>query len=188
MSLTVGNLQVNKFEKVSSLFHHRRWGWGQEGFPAQWCRGWGQEPWGSLYSDVQYTIGNGHIEPPPLSVDRQIDRHDWKHYLPTTSLPGLIIQDFYRKMEPAWNDSNLGWRDKFFKKSALYFDDRSARRLSRQTNFYCQSDNVFRCGRKFRTLSRLSDKKYTTSQFFMWMWMTNWEVVTDKNCWKYSAF
>ena len=63
----------------------------------------------SLYSDVQCIMGNGHIDPPKTGADtwcllvrsnaswvmvswdpptEQTDRHDWKHYFPTTSLPG----------------------------------------------------------------------------------------------------
>ena len=62
MSVTVGNLQVNKFEKVSSLVPP----------PAVELRlGPGG---GSLHGEVQCVMGNGHTGPPPF--DRQIDRHD----------------------------------------------------------------------------------------------------------------
>ena len=66
--------KVNKFEQVSSLGY-------QMSLPG--------ETWG-LYSKVQYIMGNGHMGPssPRRYNDWLTDRHDRKHYFPTTSLAG----------------------------------------------------------------------------------------------------
>ena len=50
-----------------------------------WCLGeWGWR--GQPYSEVQCIIDHGHVDIPLPTLNRMIDRHDWKHYLPTTSL------------------------------------------------------------------------------------------------------
>ena len=60
--------QVDKFEKVFSLGHQM-----SNEFPCP--EGGGRLRVGSLYGEVQW-------------VQWLIDRHDWKHYLPATSLAG----------------------------------------------------------------------------------------------------
>ena len=72
-------IQVNNFEQVSSNGHQMSLagGTGPEG-PMSDVQGCGQ---GVLYSKVQRIMGNGHMWAP-----QQNDRHDWKHYLPATSL------------------------------------------------------------------------------------------------------
>ena len=46
---------------------------------------------GNRYGKVQCIMSNGHmglLHPSPTPLDRMIDRHDWKHLLPTTLLAG----------------------------------------------------------------------------------------------------
>ena len=74
MSALVGDTQVNKFEQVSSLGHQ---------IPGEGGRG-------SLCSDpcaVKFNFSLLMVTW-DLRVDRITDRHDWEHYLPTTSLAG----------------------------------------------------------------------------------------------------
>ena len=40
----------------------------------------------SLYTEVQCIMCYGHMGTPPM--DRHTDKHNWKHYLPVTSLAG----------------------------------------------------------------------------------------------------
>ena len=105
MSAPVRGSQVNKFEQVSGpgyqmslaegvhkwtslnrspvlvtrCHYHGGWGEGQGRGGGLYRLGLGK---GSLYGEVQCFTGNGQMPPP------RTDRHDWKHYLPTTSLAG----------------------------------------------------------------------------------------------------
>ena len=71
--------KLNKFEHV----------WGVSLYRGGWLGGslYGGVPVrgglgkGFLYGEVQCIMGNGHMGLP-------VDRHDWKHYLPATSLVG----------------------------------------------------------------------------------------------------
>ena len=73
VSISVGDGVVH-FEEASSGPHQislARWGMSGK----------------FLYIEVQSNMGNGHIWTPP-PVNRMMDRHDWKHYVPATSLVG----------------------------------------------------------------------------------------------------
>ena len=43
---------------------------------------------GSLYGEIECIIGNGHMGTPSWWTNILTDTHDWKHYLPATSLAG----------------------------------------------------------------------------------------------------
>ena len=54
------------------------------GVPLASCLGEGLGFWGDLHNEVQCIIGNGYMGTPC----EQIDTHQWKYYLPVTSLAG----------------------------------------------------------------------------------------------------
>ena len=74
VSALVGDPQVNKFEQVSNLGH-------QMTLP----EGMGPCTEGPVYTEVQCIMDNGNMGTP---TNRMMYKHDWKHYLPATSLVG----------------------------------------------------------------------------------------------------
>ena len=77
---------VNKFEQFSSDHHQMSLTGNPCEVPIQRGLGaWGLG--GSLVSEVQCTMGNGHMGFPCGQNDRQMDRHNWKHYQNITFLP-----------------------------------------------------------------------------------------------------
>ena len=74
MSALVGDRQVNRFEQVSNLSHQMTL-----------VEGMGPCTEGAVCSEVQCIMDNGNMDTP---MDRMMYRHDWKHYLPATSLVG----------------------------------------------------------------------------------------------------
>ena len=97
---SINTTKINKTSKHSSRMRTVRhqmpaWGgvsWSQQVWTGlQWWKPAGRIPApclgrGVLYSEVQCIMGNGHMgHPPPCG---QTGTHQWKHYLPTTSLAG----------------------------------------------------------------------------------------------------
>ena len=62
---------------------------------------------GVLYSEVQYIMGNGHIETPCPLPDRIMDWHDWRHYLSATSLAGSYNVHHGLKWALGWVSHNI---------------------------------------------------------------------------------
>ena len=66
-----------------------------------WCLGRPVEVGGGLYSEVQCIMGDGHVGP---LIDGMTDRHNWKHYLPATSLAASNSVDLINLLpEMHWN-------------------------------------------------------------------------------------
>ena len=98
-----GGPQVKKFEQVSSLHHQMSIAWGSSSeqvwtglqflppdITNRGCpmRSHVQRGPGSLYSEVQCIMGNGHMENTPPHLEDRKTLHVWKHYLPAISLAG----------------------------------------------------------------------------------------------------
>ena len=97
---------LNRSPVMGTRCQYRGVGHGREGSPMfdvpggrargsnVWCWGGGElgpapgRPC-TVRSNASWVMVTWRPPSPPLWTDRQTDRHEWKHYLPTTSLVGV---------------------------------------------------------------------------------------------------
>ena len=148
--------QMNKFEQISSEDHQMSLAGGQS--QAQGCQVWCQLEGGwehgcgqrrfpglifggrGLYSEVQCIMSNDHIGTP---VNRQTNRHKWKHYLLATSSAGGNESNAYSQVHVAmelWN-----FRFYYFIWECLFvcFCQASGIPGNSLTNLFCQRKSTW---------------------------------------------